>query len=511
MKIRNRLLAAFAVLALLLGVPLAYGISRLVEVSSIAVTLRGRQGEALAALNSLRAGLIETDRQARNYVIAPDPQYRTGLRAALTTAGTAVQRLQASGYGAHARAAAVRLDSLAATATTLEALVEARRAADATAFLKQAVQPALADVQDELGALGDAINQASNEAAAAAQAITAGAIRTASIAAGLALLLGAGVAFWAVAVLVQPLRRLRANMAAVAGGTLVAGDLPYDRRDEIGDLARSFRSMTEQLAELDRMRGEFLNVVSHDLKAPLNMIGSCAELIDEESGNGLPPAPRELLESIRSHVRLLTERVNKLLSLGRLEARAYPVNPEELPVAATFEELVSAFAPQARRQGLEFGVQVEPTAPALVNADPECLYHEVIGNLLSNAFKFTPYGGKVAVRVWGEEDGLHFSVADTGAGIPADKLPLVFSKYYQVGRGGADAGVGLGLAIARQVVEAHGGRITVENAEPSGAVFHVMLPAVPRSRVTPPRRAPVAPQRAVTREWQRKEVAAGER
>jgi signal transduction histidine kinase len=510
-KIRNRLLTAFALVALLLGIPLAYGIVRLFEVRSIVITLRGRQTEALAALGSFRTGLVEADRLARTYVIQPDPRFRAGLLDALDSAGTAVERLAASGYGVHVRAAAHRLDSLVAAATTLEALVEAGRKQEATDFLGQTVRPILTAVQAELAPVGDAINLTSNEAAAAAQAITARAVSTATIAGALALLLGAGVAFWAVVALVRPLRRLRVNMAAVAGGTLVAGDLPYDRQDEIGDLSRSFRSMTEQLAELDRMRGEFLNVVSHDLKAPLNLIGGCAELIEEESGSRLPSAQRELLDSIRTHVRLLTERVNKLLSLGRLEARAYPVNPEELPVAQTFEELVSSFAPQARRQGLDFSVQIEPSAPALVRADPECLYHEVIGNLLSNAFKFTPQGGRVWVRVWGEPDSLHFSVADTGAGIPPDKLPLVFSKYYQVGRGGGDAGVGLGLAIARQVVEAHGGRITVENGDPSGAIFHVVLPAVSRTRITGPRRVPVAAQRAETREWPRREVAAGER
>jgi signal transduction histidine kinase len=436
-------------------------------------------------------------------VITPDPRFRDGLRDALAVSRLAVRRLEQSGYPGQAEPARSRLDSLGATATELQALVEARRLADATAYLRATVQPALGAAQLGLESMGNAINRASTRAAAQAQDITAQAVRTASAAAALALLLGTAVALWAAITLVRPLRRLRTSMATVASGRFVAGELPYDRRDEIGDLARSFRSMTEQLAELDRIRGEFLNVISHDLKAPLNLIGGCAELI-EESRDTLTPQQHDLLESIRRHVRLLTDRINKLLSLGRLEARAYPVHPEDLPVAPTFEALVGSFEPQARRQGVRFSVEVDATAPSLVRADPECLYHEVIGNLLSNAFKFTPSGGQVAVRVWGEPDLLHFSVSDTGAGIPPDKMPLVFSKYFQAGPPGAGSGAGLGLAIARQVVEAHGGRISVENARPSGAVFHVTLPAVPATEVP----APPRPARSrATRP--RRQVAAG--
>jgi signal transduction histidine kinase len=301
-------------------------------------------------------------------------------------------------------------------------------------------------------------------------------------------------------------------MATVAGGTFVAGELPYDRRDELGDLSRSFKSMTERLAELDRIRGEFLNVVSHDLKAPLNLIGGCAELIAEDRGT-LSAQQGDLLESIRRHVGLLTDRINKLLSLGRLEAHAYPVHPEDLPVAETFRSLLGAYQPQAVRLGLDLTVEVDRSVPALMRADPECLYHEIIGNLLSNAFKFTPRGGRVTVRVWGQTDGVHFSIADTGPGIPPDKLPLIFSKYFQAGPRGSGAGAGLGLAIARQVVEAHHGSISAENGTPCGAVFHVVLPAArePAPKLPPPAFPRRAPGPRTTQPWPRGEVASADR
>jgi signal transduction histidine kinase len=492
--IRVKLLATFVVVGVLLGTPTVYVIQQLLEVRGIAVALRTRHAEAFAALGTLRASLAEYDRHARSYVIAPDPRFRAELHAALARARQAAVRLGITGYHDPAYALTRRLDSLASTTLTLETLVETRRAAEATVHLRVGVQPVFGQIRELADPLGDAIGRASTEAATEAQTITASAVRTATFGALLALFLGAAVATWVTGALTAPLRRLRSSMASVAGGAFAAGELPYGRADEIGDLARSFRSMTERLAELDRMRGEFLNVVSHDLKAPLSLIRGCAELVEDESDGRLGTEQRRLLGSIREHVAVLTERVNKLLSLGRLEARAYPIAREDLPVAPVFETVRHAFEPQARHQGIAFEVTVESTAPAVVQADPDCLYHEVVGNLLANALKFTPRGGRVVLRVWGEPGALHLTVADTGPGIPADQLPWVFTRYYQVGRPAAGAGTGLGLAIARQVVEAHDGSIAVESTPPLGTTFHVTLPAAERAQraqrplpVTPPR------------------------
>jgi signal transduction histidine kinase len=103
----------------------------------------------------------------------------------------------------------------------------------------------------------------------------------------------------------------------------------------------------------------------------------------------------------------------------------------------------------------------------------------VLGNLLSNAIKFTPPGGRVLVRTAGEADGLRFDVHDSGPGIPADRLPHIFEKFYQVGREARAQGAGLGLAIARELVEAHGGSIAVQSDPDTGTVFTVLVPAAP--------------------------------
>ena len=492
MTIRSRLLLAFAVIALLLGVPLAYGVHRLVELRESAVTLRTRQTEALDALSELRAGLVEYDRHVRSYVIAPDPLFRSEMRGALERTRDASTRLARVGIGSRETPPARWLDSLAAVTVGLEALVEARRSREATDLLRTTVQPVLTEAQSTVGPIGDAVTRWSARAAADAQDISSRATSTALAGALIAVALGAVVALWTTLSLTGPVRRLRASMASVARGVFVAPpELPYERKDEVGDLSRSFRSMTEQLAELERIRGEFLNVVSHDIKAPLNIINGCAELVEEVGGAGLDAQQRTHLHTIREHVRLLTQRVDRMLNLGRLEAKAYPVQVERVPVVPTFGWVRSAFESQARHHGIEFTVTVDESAPAFVDLDPECLHNEIVGNLLSNAFKFTPRGGAVAVRVWGERErpsALHFAVIDSGVGIPEDELPFVFAKYYQAGHRRSGDGVGLGLAIVRQLVEAHGGAVTVESRPGGGSMFHVMLPG--NGRPVPPLERP---------------------
>ncbi|MDH5551617.1 MAG: MCP four helix bundle domain-containing protein, partial [Gemmatimonadota bacterium] len=182
MTIRARLLLAFAAIALLLGMPLAYGIGRLRQVREIAVTLQTNQATTLDALGELRTGLIEFDRQARSYVIAPDPAFRAGMHKALNQALAGADRLAQAGIGSVDTPPTVWLDSLAAATLALEALVEARRAQDATDYLRTTVQPVLVEARSTVAPIGDAINRSSARAATAAQEISAGAIRTALLA-----------------------------------------------------------------------------------------------------------------------------------------------------------------------------------------------------------------------------------------------------------------------------------------------------------------------------------------
>jgi CHASE3 domain sensor protein len=192
--IRVRLLLAFAAIALLLGLPLAYGVARLGDVREIAVELQTAQAEAFDALGELRAGLADFDRHSRSYVIAPDPQFRRRMHDALDHARAGASRLERLPVEGDVTPPTGWLDSLAAATVALEALVEARRAQQATDFLRAIVQPVLVEARAAVDPIGVAINRSSTSAATRAREISARAMRTALIGALVALIVGTAVA-----------------------------------------------------------------------------------------------------------------------------------------------------------------------------------------------------------------------------------------------------------------------------------------------------------------------------
>jgi signal transduction histidine kinase len=144
-------------------------------------------------------------------------------------------------------------------------------------------------------------------------------------------------------------------------------------------------------------------------------------------------------------------------------------------------DVEGAFHALATQKQVGFRIDVDPALPSIVVLDPERIRHEVLGNLLSNAFKFTPTGGEVRVRAWSVETDVHIEVDDTGVGIPQDQIVHIFDKYYQVGADAKSQGAGLGLAIVKHVVEAHDGRITAESSPGQGTCFEIVLPRAARS------------------------------
>lgn len=483
MTLRRRLSLTLLAVVTLLALPLVYGTGRLAELRSIAVQFRASHSEAFQLLGDLQASLTALDRHARSYVAVADPVFRSGMNDALSSARDAWRRLEGAGYGTEAAPVGRLLDSLAVATNRIEQLVLAARAREATAFL-ESVGPRLAATWAAVDGLRGAVDRASARDVARAGDISHRATQTALVSGAVALALALLVGLWTTGRLTRPLGRLRDGLARVASGEFATPvGLPYSRRDEIGDLARSFRSMTEQLAQLDRVKSEFVNAISHDLKAPLGMIGTCAELIEEGTNGQLAPEQRELLTTIREHVRLLAERVNKLLHLSRLEAGAFPIQAEPVPVAHLFQALGHAYRAEAERRGLTLNVATEPSVPELVTVDADCLYNEILGNLMSNALKFTPRGGRIDVRAWGAPNGhgdaigeLRVTVADTGIGMPREELPLIFQRYYQGGGRRRRDSTGLGLAIVQQAVAAHDGTVSVESAPGRGTTFHLTLP-----------------------------------
>jgi signal transduction histidine kinase len=479
MTVRARLILTLTGITLLLVVPALYGISQLAELRDIAYGMRGRHAAAFLALGRLQTRLAELDRFQRAYTAAPSPELREQLQEALVRSRFQLTQLGDAGYAQTTADAAARMAELEQASAELQALVEAGRLEEATTHL-ETVRPLLLQMRGSLDVIAEAIDQRGAVDLENAQRISAGAGTATLMGLFVALVLAAALGTWTTRALTTPLLRLRRETAAVAAGEFhVPEGLPYGQHDEIGDLSRSFRSMTEQLQELERLKAEFLGVATHELRTPINVIGGYAELLEDGLYGAVTEKQREALATIRDQARVLSRLTTQLLDLSRLEAGGFRLELAPLAVHEVIDSLERTFSALATQKGIELVIELDDTTPDRIVADGERLRHEVLGNLLSNAIKFTPPGGRVLVRTAGEADGLRFDVHDSGPGIPADRLPHIFEKFYQVGREARAQGAGLGLAIARELVEAHGGSIAVQSDPDTGTVFTVLVPAAP--------------------------------
>jgi signal transduction histidine kinase len=244
-------------------------------------------------------------------------------------------------------------------------------------------------------------------------------------------------------------------------------------RDEVGQLAEAFNRMASQLEGVEQSRRELVGNVSHELKTPISALQAHLEnLLD-----GVEEPNPKVLALMLGQCERLARLVEQLLDLSRLESGDVPLELEPVRLAPLVDQVVAEVG--VARAGRSVLVRNEvATGLPVIMADRERL-HQVLFNLLDNAFRFTPAGGTVTVEAHLEDGSCAVSVKDTGAGIAEEHLTRVFERFYRVdsSRARRDGGTGIGLAIARSVVEAHGGRIWAEQAEPAGATFRFLLPA----------------------------------
>ncbi|HEX6135631.1 MAG TPA: HAMP domain-containing sensor histidine kinase [Longimicrobiales bacterium] len=489
MTLRTRLILTIGGVALLLVLPAAYAAYHLRDLRQIATNVTHTHGAAYVALGGLLSELAELERLERVYVALPaEPGPVQPRDAALVNARGHVRNLSRAGYANLGAAVDSRLDRIQAEIRYIDGIIATGRTQDATDRLPVAIS-LFAATDTLLERIGREIDQRSADDLIQAGTISAAALTTTLLAllacAFIAILLGT----WATHTLIQPIHRLRRAMAAVSAGEfIVPGNLPYDRHDELGDLSRSFRSMTQQLADLDRMKADFMSVATHELKTPINVVSGYAELLQEGVYGDMSEKQQVALTSIQEQSRILTQLVNQLLDISRLEAGGLKLEIGELSLAELFERVRRTFEVLANRQGIDLNVELDEEAPATIPADGDRLRDQVLGNLLGNALKFTPAGGRIDVRGWAQDGHFRIEVSDTGAGMPADQLPHVFDKYYQIGEQARSKGAGLGLAIAHDVVQAHGGTITVESEEGTGTTFRIDLPATRKQMAAARRR-----------------------
>lgn len=245
----------------------------------------------------------------------------------------------------------------------------------------------------------------------------------------------------------------------------------------------SLEAENKALMRADQMKSEFLADMSHEFRTPLNSILGFSELLLETCQN-LAPKQQEDLRLIHQSAQTLLNLVNDSLDLARIEAGHVTLECDLVPVNDTFSRLLDVFSPRFQERKLKACVEVRPPNLA-VYADGRRL-EQILTNLVGNALKFTARGG-ITLRAHSGEDGVLFSVEDTGIGIAADALPHVFDKFYQVRQqaGGASRGTGLGLAITKKLVELHGGRLWAESTPGKGTTVSFLLPGEEAARRVP--------------------------
>jgi signal transduction histidine kinase len=286
-----------------------------------------------------------------------------------------------------------------------------------------------------------------------------------------ACLIGLGLGAFAVFRVARPLHQLRTATQAIAAREF-SEPLEAAGPSEIRDLTGAFNTMALKLGEIDRLKDEFFTGVSHDLRTPLAAIRWSADLLHSGALGPLTPKQRRLTETIQTSSRRLLALVGQIVELGRLRAGRLQLDVRPTNLRDSIAQALDEVRPLAERGGLRLDVRFSDDLP-LVAADTERV-QQIVVNLLANAVRFTPPGGKVEVIVSLEDSEVWVCVADTGVGIPADLVGKIFDPYEQAHRG--RGGSGVGLTVVRSLVEAHGGRVWVESEEGRGSRFTFTLP-----------------------------------
>jgi signal transduction histidine kinase len=267
----------------------------------------------------------------------------------------------------------------------------------------------------------------------------------------------------------RPLRRLAGAADEVAEGHYDTSVPVLTSRDEIADLADSFRQMTGRLAE--ELERNFLMTVSHELRTPLTAIRGHVEALRE--GVVEDPALRTAsLDVISAEASRLERLVGDVLDLAKLDTRRFTVRHEEVDMARLLEQAYIAFGEEAKQREIAYSQEVS-AQPVIVTDGDRVL--QIITNLLANAFRWTPNGGSVGLHLSAENGRIHVAVEDSGPGIGPEEQERIFRPFWTHD----GKGTGLGLAIARELAVALGGRIELDSAIGRGSKFELVLPAQP--------------------------------
>lgn len=293
-----------------------------------------------------------------------------------------------------------------------------------------------------------------------------------AIAVAVALILGT----WLARYITSPLQRMTSAISRIIQGDLNS-QLTVESSDEFGQVAMAFNEMSARLAKTEQARQRLVADVAHELRTPLTIISGQLELIQQ----GVREVTPETLLPIQDEILRLSRLVQDLHQLSQAEVGKLQLERQDTDIVELVEKIVAAFEIEADERGIHMMTTVSPAEakpPSIrLYIDPHRIT-QVLVNLLGNALRYTPPGGSIFLDIKKNLQGVRIAVADTGPGIPEEDLPYVFNRFYRAeqGRSRDTGGMGLGLAIAREFVAAHGGSLEVTSEVGKGATFEVVLP-----------------------------------
>ena len=279
-----------------------------------------------------------------------------------------------------------------------------------------------------------------------------------------------GSLFWASVVITA----LRNDAGVLMGFAKITRDLTERREAQERALADA-RRMAE-IESANRAKSEFLTMISHELRTPLNAIGGYADLLAMQVPGNINDRQKQFLERIKTSQQHLLAIVNDLLQISRIESGRLEYDLRAVSLAELFVDLEAMVLPQTRDKNIAFEMHPCETGPAVYTDAART--QQILLNLLSNAIKFTPAGGRIGLDCRTSDDRVEISVSDTGPGIPPDKLEAIFEPFVQLGRSltSMREGVGLGLAISRDLARGMNGELSATSRVGEGSVFTLVLP-----------------------------------
>ena len=285
-----------------------------------------------------------------------------------------------------------------------------------------------------------------------------------------------GTRFWANVVITA----LRNDAGRLIGFAKVSRDLTERVAAQERAIADACR--IAEIESANRAKSEFLAAMSHELRTPLNAIAGFADLIAAEVAGPVSDQQREYLARIRGSQQHLLAIINDLLNYSKIEAGQLTYDITSVPIHDVVDRVLPLLEPQAVGKGLTVGHG--PCGDGLIAQADRTKAEQIVLNIVSNAVKFTPSGGRISVECSADNGRVIIAVSDSGPGIPADQQDAIFEPFVQLGRSlsSTHEGTGLGLAISRDMARAMGGDVTVESVEGEGSTFRFILPRAPSDK-----------------------------